>query len=797
MASFKALGLSLVASISLFAATADSTYVKELISYLQNSEFTIDGRYYMYDFNHNGKIEANDWLFVASNGEPYQLFGDPQNGIGDFKWKKLDSIPQDIDLAHPSALFSFINFPLDQERYHTNAYSWIVIANNDVYKLMDKKEINGAPTFDYLDIDGDSIPDPLPDLTPQIQGSKILFAATQSTTPKTLLFYGFTDQSALGGIKNIRIIDPANPTQILYQNDDTTDVRRPAITTTIDSYDPATHRYSGLKMKYVHFVSQGVPYKVDLTSSPNPIRTSNATLNTSRQLRYTDIEYLGTKQYLTAKTKDGKEVLITPEMGPGDTPLPFTGKSLVDVTYPSYGAAIDGYLVEDEENKKLQKCSLDMQRCTDILTYDKSLRTVGNVQGSTKLILLVDGDTYAYDRATNQATKLAVVLPPRVGHTTPYALNKDTLYYVKDGNLYKYNLNEKQEVQISSGLKAARIRLFTDDMVIIADDDYIYAAKKDGSTPKAMLLSQMTETRGHKYDYRLAGTSKYYIYNTFALNPDTGKMLLRACLLEGTKVECKDDSFWANVMIAQPEGTMDFDASYYYTPYKFVRVDNTDNYGGGTLKAVSADNPLEDGITLGTAPIYNFQTFVNSGYKNEFVNEGGYVMLNAKHDLKYKGETFLANLDQANSLINITNEPIPSDDEINGGRSHCHGRYCATCHSFAGGKLYASWDSNRSKYKDLSKDQLGKYTVQFRFADNTTLRAVIKKGQGENFNTPLENLVGKDFTAEVVNIETGEVTNHSDELSHKGAEYFDCNYCHYRYGPRNDAPGVITVEPIE
>ncbi len=793
----RTLALSIIAASTLFAATADSTYVQELTNYLQSKAFNIDGYYYMYDFNHNGQIEANDWLFITPTGEAFQLFGDPQNGIGDFKWKALESVPQDVNLSNPNALFSFINFPLDEERYHTNAYSWVVITNNNVYKLMGKKEINGAPTFEYLDIDGNGSPDPLPNITPQVSDKSVTFHSqtATSTSPKSLLFYGFTDQSTLGGIKNIRIIDPNDPTKILYQNDDTTDVRRPEITTIIDSYDPATHRYSGLKMKYVHFVSQGIPYKVDLTSSPNPIRTSNVTLDTSRQLRYTDIEYLGTKQYLAAKTKDNKEVLITPEMGPDDEPLPFAGKSLVDVTYPSYGAPIDGYLVQ--ENKTLKKCSLDMQTCSNILSYENSLRTVGNVVGSTQLILLVDGANYSYDRATNQATKLDVVLPPKKGHTTPYALNKDTLYYVKDGNLYKYNLNEKKEIQISSGLKAARIRLFTDDMVIIADDDYIYAVKKDGSTPKAMLLSQMTETRGHKYDYRLAGTGKYYIYNTFALNPDTGKMLFRACLLEGTKVECKDNSFWANIMIAQPKGVMDFDASYYYTPYKFVRVDNTDNYGGGTLKAVSADNPLEDGITLGTAPIYNFQTFVNSGYKNTFVNEGGFVMLNAKHDLKYKGETFLANLDRANSLLNITNEPIPSDDEINGGRSHCHGRYCATCHSFAGGKLYASWDSNASKYKDLSKKQLGKYTIRFRFADNTTLRAVIKKGQGENFNTPLENLVGKDFTAEVVNIETGEITNHSDELSHKGAEYFNCNYCHYRYGPRNDALGVITVEPIE
>ncbi len=43
----------------------------------------------------------------------------------------------------------------------------------------------------------------------------------------------------------------------------------------------------------------------------------------------------------------------------------------------------------------------------------------------------------------------------------------------------------------------------------------------------------------------------------------------------------------------------------------FVRVDNTDSFGGGTLKAIDPKYPLEDGLTMGTVPNYNFSDIFN------------------------------------------------------------------------------------------------------------------------------------------------------------------------------------------
>ncbi|SFV59475.1 hypothetical protein MNB_SV-14-609 [hydrothermal vent metagenome] len=72
--------------------------------------------------------------------------------------------------------------------------------------------------------------------------------------------------------------------------------------------------------------------------------------------------------------------------------------------------------------------------------------------------------------------------------------------------------------------------------------------------------------------------------------------------------------------------------------------------------------------------------------------------------------------------------------------------------------------------------------------------AKVRKGMGENFNTPLANLVGKNFTTFVVD-ENQTVVNKSNEFSHRGAEYFNCNFCHARNGNlKYDAPNVITIE---
>ena len=72
--------------------------------------------------------------------------------------------------------------------------------------------------------------------------------------------------------------------------------------------------------------------------------------------------------------------------------------------------------------------------------------------------------------------------------------------------------------------------------------------------------------------------------------------------------------------------------------------------------------------------------------------------------------------------------------------------------------------------------------------------AKIRKGSGENFNTPIENLVGKNFKAVVVDENETAVVS-SVGYYHEGVEFFNCNYCHGRRGDlKYDAPNVITIE---
>ena len=169
------------------------------------------------------------------------------------------------------------------------------------------------------------------------------------------------------------------------------------------------------------------------------------------------------------------------------------------------------------------------------------------------------------------------------------------------------------------------------------------------------------------------------------------------------------------------------------------------------------------------------------------IDSEGNIVLYAKNDLDFRGDAFLMNLNKADSLVNLTNEASPEvDGAINAGRDHCHGRKCSVCHSFAGGKIY--------KDKAASGSANG-YSVRFDFEDGSdSILAKIRKGSGENFNTPIQNLVGKNFKAVVVD-ENGTDVVSSIGYYHKGVEYFNCNYCHGRNGDlKYDAPNVITIE---
>jgi hypothetical protein len=271
-----------------------------------------------------------------------------------------------------------------------------------------------------------------------------------------------------------------------------------------------------------------------------------------------------------------------------------------------------------------------------------------------------------------------------------------------------------------------------------------------------------------------------FLFVTYSISDDA-KTTYRACIFDGASPKCKDNSFWAGAT-ASKDGTINFKSNYPYTPYAYIRVDDTDSFGGGTLKAIDPKYPLEDGLTMGSVADYNFQTFLtNSRYFDETIDSDGGVVFYAKNDKNFHVDSFYMNLLKENSLQQLTNtEPI----DVTKGRDHCHGRHCMICHNFAGGKIYTDKNGTQSAYG---------YRVKLDFEDGSTLLADVAKGASENFAIPL-NKVTTNFKPSIVD-KNGTFINGVDEFNHYGIEYSNCNLCHARYGnTKYDAPSAITIE---
>ncbi|RLA72353.1 MAG: hypothetical protein DRG24_03215 [Epsilonproteobacteria bacterium] len=617
--------------------------------------------------------------------------------------------------------------------------------------------------------------------------------APQSGTQSNL-FYGNSLHSGLGSLKNVKAIkttDTSNPI-VSKEIDD----RKAAVGT---SFTYSNGSYSDLHMDAIYYTADNTPYKVSMLKTVEPEEVKNSSVADATGVSRTAISHLGTKQYAVATNDDGSNVLITPDMGANDAPVAFNDRTLLTLSYQSFSGEVDGYIViYDADNDKsttneLQKCNLDMTTCTKITdvndktkyshgrpyaAYDMTL--LGDLLGSVDSIYLSENKIYKLNKADASVTQMGTISPDSASHS----LKGSEIFYLESDNIYKSTL-DGAVTQLSTDGKATDLEAFTDDMVMYGNDDYMYAVARDGSLKDAAIeLSFTTKTRGQKYPFDLA-IGKQYLYTTYNVNTTTGKNTYSACKLEDGKKECKTDSYWSAVTAAK-DGTINTNSTYKYTPYAYIRVDDADTYGGGKVKAIDPKHPLEDGLTMGTISTYNFQTFVNSGYDDNMIDSDGDIVLYAKNDLDYRGDAFLMNLRKENSLVNLTNEEAPTIDALTEGRDHCHGRKCTVCHSFAGGKIYVDKEGSSSAKN---------HNIRFDFSDGSdSILAKIRKGSGENFSTPLEGLVGKNFKAVVVD-ENGTDVVRSIGFYHEGVAFFNCNYCHGRNGDlKYDAPNVITIE---
>ncbi|GEM_PF-684138 len=149
----KKLLLSAATIASLFGATADSAYLNSLKQYLQTKPFNVNGKFYAYDFAKDGRIDYNDWIYVTvSKSNGFRLLATTPSPDNAFGFAPVE-LPNGFEV--PNGYFVKIDFDQDQDP----KFSWIYAdTDGKVFKLM-----GATPDgkFDYLDIDGDGVPDPI------------------------------------------------------------------------------------------------------------------------------------------------------------------------------------------------------------------------------------------------------------------------------------------------------------------------------------------------------------------------------------------------------------------------------------------------------------------------------------------------------------------------------------------------------------------------------------------------------------------------------------------------------------
>lgn len=647
------------------------------------------------------------------------------------------------------------------------------------------------------------------------------------TGQQSYLFYGNVNPQKLGGVKNARIIDPAAPASVLTQSDDvmSASIGRPTPSTTLVGYSSTDASYSDLYVNSLYYVRGGSPKVAALKmvhdmathTDSQPTETAHSTASGLVSPAYKTINYLGSKVFLTAKDSGGKSVIVFPTADGTNTPESFDKKTLLTVQYPAYGQAASGIVVFDSSDYKFKvmkpskagcsACGEDPTAATFAsftgvtLTSASTYTFLGDIPGTATSAVVVDGKLYILDKGKLTLTEKPVT--PKNTSMTLLTLNGGATghgsaklagsgaYYMNSGNVYRVDVATGDLTQLTNGQGASGtvptgIKTFTKDWVLFGGDGVLLAVKKNADKATPILLAENDKTSGLRSPFDL-GVSSDYLYTTYELNKNTGVTSYKACVFNNTSgaKTCKDNSVWPGIISAARKGKLDFDAGYPYTPYAYVRIDDADNFGGGTIKSINPAKPLDDGFALGKVDTYNFNTFIQatSGYLTQTVDTNGAIVIYGKNDESFAGDAFLINLLKANSVTNLTRVGPPTVAEITGGPLHCHNRYCAACHAFAGGKIFGD--------KAGQVETTG-YSVKFEFADGSSKLAKLGQGKGENFVLPYKDIKGE-FTPVVVTADGGTDIKRAAKLGHAGLSYANCDYCHRTNDLKYGAPSVINT----
>ena len=125
----------LVLTSSLMAYTDIEDYLKS------KKSFKISGEFAAYDFNHNGKIDPNDWTFkFIGDNRVFRLLGKTPTNEDVFGWQEVNIIPNS-----PNYYMAYLG---DWNGDGDSRFDWIILSTDGsrIYKLYGAKEDH---TFEY------------------------------------------------------------------------------------------------------------------------------------------------------------------------------------------------------------------------------------------------------------------------------------------------------------------------------------------------------------------------------------------------------------------------------------------------------------------------------------------------------------------------------------------------------------------------------------------------------------------------------------------------------------------------
>ncbi|NPA03720.1 MAG: hypothetical protein GXO61_02555 [Epsilonproteobacteria bacterium] len=238
-------------SVLAFGAIAPESYIKDLKAYLTSRCFTLNGALYRYDFDKDGVLEYNDWVYESIvTGQTYRLLGEVPTKNNPFGFKIVEV---DTSNLTPLGYFSFIDFPKDEDR----RFSWIYLfGDSKVAKLMGTNSTN---FFDYLFIDGRPY---FPDLGYQLEEDSVSIIYKEQNFPNIIAGYdtpGFSWSVKLLSNK-LLLADSTKGVAVV----DISSLTYPRFIGEIPTYN-ALDVTSTEKFAYVADESQGVS-KIDLES---------------------------------------------------------------------------------------------------------------------------------------------------------------------------------------------------------------------------------------------------------------------------------------------------------------------------------------------------------------------------------------------------------------------------------------------------------------------------------------------------------------------------------------------------